>query len=482
MFRTYLKVLGASLYSTAVTDAVFASPRDQSHFSVRPELSNPLLTSLSQLSGLFLKYPSAIPLGSGRPADRFCDPEQAITLLPLYREYTEAKKPSSYRRMMSQYGSAAGLINEIIARHLEIDEGIKVKPEHIVVTVGFQEAVDICMKTLFGENDVLIVPDPVFTGITGAALLNKVELAPLTWDGAHFDPLQFDALLTSLRTKGKKPKALYVIPDFSNPSGASLPLQDRKLLLEWAHKNHILLIEDNPYNVFRYEGEKISTLKALDVHDSVIYIGTAAKTVYPALRIGYLVATQEVLTGDKSTALSTEFSKVKSFNTVNTPAMEQALFASILLKHDYSLIAYNQAQCDFNKKNLQQMLSALEEAFPTDVYPDVKWNRPQGGYFLVLHLPFYFGLVEMEECAEKYGVIVTPISMFSLSNAPRSDVRLSFTNVSPELICKGISKFAEYVKFRLEANKRHLADSAFVFKEAPTLRRETYLEPKGPVE
>lgn len=419
--------------------------------NLNANLSHPILDVMPALNELSLKYPSAISLGSGRPSDQFCQPEKVLSFLDEYEKYAKQyKQKIPYNRLIGQYGPSAGIVNEIVANHLRTDESIHVEPEDIVMTVGFQEAIELVVKTLFNKNDVIIIPDPIFVGVTGSAILNNTNIYPIKWKGDNFDKNQFEKIIADVKKQGLNPKAIYVIPDFSNPYSTNLPYEDRIALLNWAQQNSVLVIEDNPYGVFRYEDKKIPTLKSLDKFKNVIYLGTAAKTVYPGLRIGYVVADQICqLSNGKKTTLAKELAKAKSFNTVNTPPLEQALFASVLLRNKYSLVEFNQPQVVFNKENLRRMQLALNKHFPKDKYPNIKWNNPKGGYFLVINLPFEFGIKELEESAREHNVIVIPLSMFSYIGGPSNEVRLSFTNMNPEIIEEGIARFAKYVKFKL---------------------------------
>lgn len=422
------------------------------------KLFHPILNTLPALNELSLKYPKAISLGSGRPASQFCQPEQALELLNIYKEYVHAQNPDTLLNLLlGQYGPSAGIINEIVAKHLDVDEGIKVSPKAIVITVGFQEAIELCVKALFKTTDVLIIPDPIFIGVTGSALLNGVNIFPMRWKGDSFNEELFNNMLESIKLKSLNAKAMYLIPDFNNPYSTCLTLEDRLKILDWADKNNILLIEDNAYSMFRYKGEKIPTLKSLDKKKRVIYISTAAKTIYPALRIGYVVADQicEVESGPSAAPvlLATKLAEIKAFLTVNTPALEQAIFASALLKDDYSLKKTTEKQVNFNRDNLSAMLLALEKYFPKEKFANINWNSPQGGYFIVMNLPFVFGIEDLEKCADEFGVIVIPLSMFSLLDESSTEIRLSFTNVSAELIDKAIERLSNYVSYKLELLK-----------------------------
>lgn len=420
--------------------------------TINKRFQHHVLNSIMLLNELGLKYPNAISFGSGRPHDLFCEPEKLIDLLPLFKQYLlQNNSVVTFDNLLGQYGPSAGIIRQIVAEHLRVDEGIIAAPEDIVITLGCQEAIELCTKVLFDDNDVLMMPDPIFIGMTGSAIINNVNIWPFDWSGEQFDLDFFEKEVAAIRKNKKIPKAIYLIPDFNNPYGTQLALGCRVKLLAFAKKENIIIVEDAAYRFFDYHHTaRLPSLKALEP-DNVIYLGSAAKTVYPGLRIGYLVAGQRALIGEKSFALAQVFAQAKSFMSVNTPPIDQAIFAGLLLKYNYSLKEYCKPQVDFNKNNLSIMLEALEKSFPSLTYPKITWNKPRGGYFVLIKLPFYFGYDEMEECAKAYNIIVTPLSLLSISDKPRMEVRLSFTNVSPEKIREGIKRFASFVLHSLHS-------------------------------
>jgi (S)-3,5-dihydroxyphenylglycine transaminase len=194
--------------------------------------------------------------------------------------------------------------------------------------------------------------------------------------------------------------------------------------------------------MFAYDGERLPTLKSLDCHGSVIYIGSYSKTLFPGLRLGYLVADQKVAGSVRT--LAQELSKVKSLITVNSPALCQGIVAIALRRHGNSLepiVAPKRAQF---RRNRDAMIESLERKFAGD--GEVQWNRPRGGFFLTLDLGFEFGAVELKRCASDYGVIVCPLSFLSLSGGFRTQIRLSFSYVTEEEISEGVRRLARFCR------------------------------------
>jgi (S)-3,5-dihydroxyphenylglycine transaminase len=228
-----------------------------------------------------------------------------------------------------------------------------------------------------------------------------------------------------------------------------MPLEARRALLALAHEHGMLVWEDNPYGMFSYDGPPLPTLKALDEHGVVVYMGSFSKTLYPGLRLGYLVADQPVaLASGRRVPLAAELSKIKSLTTVNTSPIVQAIAGGILLETGGSLRPVVEAKLPFYRANRDRMLAALEETLGS--LEGVRWNRPEGGFFLTLTLPFDFTDDDLTVCARDYGVIVCPMRFFALTPGRERQVRLSFSYVTEEQIAEGIARLARFVRDRIE--------------------------------
>jgi (S)-3,5-dihydroxyphenylglycine transaminase len=258
-----------------------------------------------------------------------------------------------------------------------------------------------------------------------------------------------------VKASGKVPKAVYDVPDFNNPLGTSMPLENRKRLLEVARKHGVLIFEDNPYGMFCYDGDPPSTLKALDDprDPRVIYLGSFSKTLFPGLRLGYLVVDREETGADgKIRSLAAELSKVKSLTTVNTSPLTQALAGGVLVENEGSLRRVVADKLPLYRRNRDAMLAALDKHFGALGLTDrgVRWNRPGGGFFLTVDLPFVFDDAAVAECAGDFGVIVCPLSFFALAPGYERRIRLSFSYVDPERIDQGVERLARYVAMAAE--------------------------------
>jgi (S)-3,5-dihydroxyphenylglycine transaminase len=424
--------------------------------SLHDSLSDPTLEVMNFLNEIALRYPDAISFAPGRPHEKFYDPQQLTTYLDAYTRHLREERGFSEERVRTnlfQYGRTNGHIHGMIARMLEKDEGIRAAPESIVVTVGCQEGMFLSLRALFSQlTDVLLVGMPCYIGITGAARLLDIEVVPVAEGERGLDLHALEATLESLRAEGKRARALYLVADFANPSGRSLPEPERARLLEIAARADLLILEDNPYGFFSREGPRKPTLKSMDERGQVIYLGSFSKSAFPGLRVGYAVADQQV-TGPSGARhpLAEELSKIKSMLTVNTSSICQALIGGMLVVNDYSLLDANQEAIRFYKENMDATLQALERHFPRseEWARGVSWNVPDGGFFLVMKLPIEADEALLEQSARQHQVIWTPMRYFYLGTGGEHELRLSCSYLTPERIEVGIASLARLIRGEL---------------------------------
>ncbi|WP_158793796.1 PLP-dependent aminotransferase family protein [Granulicella sp. L60] len=417
--------------------------------SLKVCFSDPLLDGMNILNEVVLDFPEAISFAPGRPMERFFDLDRSLEGLGAFvakESMQNGKTEDHVKRVLGQYGRTNGFIAKQISELLRQDEDISAPHESIVITVGAQEAMAILMLGLFEPGkDILLTSNPTYIGITGLARILGIKVVGVTSDESGIVPLSLVEAIQVASEAGRV-RALYDIPDFNNPLGSYLPLERRKEILEICKRNEVFLIEDNPYGMFLYEGKKLPTLKSLDSHGTVIYIGSFSKTIFPSLRVGFLVADQIV--SNENHFLAQELSKIKSLLTVNTSGLSQAIVAGILIEERGSLKSLIQPQLEQLRRNRDALLSSLSIAFE-DLVPTVSWNRPVGGFFLTLTIPFTFGIEEMYFVAKKYGVIACPMSLFTIGSGCETQIRLAFSYLDPSQIENGVRALASYVRDRL---------------------------------
>jgi (S)-3,5-dihydroxyphenylglycine transaminase len=419
-------------------------------------LEDPALNSMNFLNEVANHYPDAVSFAAGRPFEEFWEVDELGRYLTRFsdhlrhdRGYTEEQ----VRRTLFQYGRTKGIVHELVAANLELDEGIVADPESIVVTVGCQEAMVLVLRALrSGPQDVLLSVSPTYVGLTGAARLVDMPVLPVASGEAGID---LDDLLSTIqraRAAGLRPRGLYVMPDFANPSGVSMSEKTRRVLLSLAREEDFLLLEDNPYGLFHGDARRVPTLKALDEQRRVVYLGSFAKTVLPGARVGYVVADQTVTGADGTVRLlADELSKIKSMLTVNTPAIAQAVVGGKLLEHGCSLVLANRREREIYAANRTQLVEGLAARFGAG--SPVRWNVPAGGFFVVVTVPFVVDDALLTRSARDYGVLWTPMHHFyDTAGDGREGVRalrLACSVVTPEQIEVGLDRLTRLIEDEL---------------------------------
>src|SRR6204780_1667693 len=380
--------------------------REALHTSV----TDPVSASMNFLNDLPGRFPAAISLAAGRPFDEFYAVEDVERYLAVYVGHLRAQglAEARVRQAILQYGRTNGQLGMMIARMLQIDEDISVPEESVMVTSGCQEAMIIALRGLAAQpEDVVLAAEPCYVGFTGAARVLGVPVVPVPETAQGISPEAVARVAREVRAGGRRPRALYVVSNFANPSGGSLGGEDRRR----------------------------PALKSLDPDQRVIYLGSFAKSVFPGARVGFLVADQTVVSADgHRSLLADELSTVKSMVTVNTSPIAQAVIGGFLLSCGYSLRAANQEKISFYRRNMATLLAALERHFAD---PAISWNTPSGGFFAVLNVPVRADEKLVELSARDYGVLWTPISFFYAGGGGSHAIRLSCSALATGQIEEG---------------------------------------------
>jgi (S)-3,5-dihydroxyphenylglycine transaminase len=421
--------------------------KEELHSSV----SDPLLDTMNFLNEVTHRYPEAISFAPGRPYEGFFDVEQLFTHLRQYLDHLERTGSSAeeVRRAVFQYGATGGQIRELIADSLRKDEGIDVPAESIVVTVGAQEAMLLAVRALIsGPDDVLLVSSPCYVGITGAARLLDVRVRAVSERDDGFRCADLEVAIEAERAAGRRPRAFYLVPDHSNPSGATVSRAARHELLDLAARHDLLLLEDSPYRLVS-SGRQLPTLKALDRERRVVHLGSFSKTLFPGARVGFAVADQIVVDRQGATGfLADELSKIKSMVTVNTSALSQAVVAGMLLSVQGHASRLNTATAAYYADAMLTVVRELDRCFPAADREalGVRWNEPTGGFFLSVTLPFRADDAALVRSAENYGVVWTPMSYFYPEGGGEHSLRLSVSCLTQADIVEGVARLARFVR------------------------------------
>ncbi|GAA4063620.1 PLP-dependent aminotransferase family protein [Actinomadura miaoliensis] len=413
-------------------------------------VSSPVLDTMNFLNEITLRYPEAISFAPGRPYDGFFDNEQIFTHIRRFLDHlaAEGSTPQDVRTAVFQYGPTAGQIRDVLADSLRVDEDIDVPPESIVVTVGAQEGMLLVLRALMGgPDDVLLVSSPCYVGITGAARLLDVTLTAVEERENGISCDDVEAAILAEHARGRRPRAFYVVPDHSNPSGTTMDLKTRHALLDLAARHDFLVLEDTPYRLVS-PGTPLPTLKSLDRERRVVHLGSFSKTLFPGARVGFVIADQRVVDADgRGGLLADEIAKIKSMVTVNTSSLSQAAVAGALLASDGRLSELNTDAAAYYGRAMSSVLAGLDRTIPADrrAALGVRWNRPTGGFFLRLEVPFRADNAALTRSAQDFGVIWTPMSYFYPQGGGEHAIRLSTSYLTTAEIEEGTARLARFI-------------------------------------
>jgi 2-aminoadipate transaminase len=387
--------------------------------------------------------PDVISLAGGLPDTSTFAPE-------LYAKVMAKVAAESTARAL-QYGPTEGMavatrcIVEVMA-----EEGTVVDPSEVIVTTGGQQVIDLVCKTLIDPGDVIVAEAPTYPGAvpTFSAYQADVEQIGMDSDGMPIDALE--ATLDRLQAQGRKPKFIYTIPNFQNPGGVTMSLARRRRLVEVARERELLVLEDNPYGMLRYEGEALPTLYSLDAEalgrggasDLVIYLGTFSKILSPGLRLGWAVAPRPVL---EKLNLGKQGSDLCSSSV--TQMFVAAYFAELGADGEPGWRAYVERLKDLYRRRRDVMLEALEEHFGERA----TWTRPQGGMFIWATLDERIDTTDLLALARKSeGVAFVPgRAAFMDGRSGSSSMRLNFAGVPDDDIREGIRRIGNAMREQL---------------------------------
>ena len=416
--------------------------RETLHTSV----TDPVAASMNFLNEVASRFPAAISLAAGRPFDGFYDVEDVQRYLVRYFGYLRAlgMDESRVKQTILQYGRTNGQLGAMIAKMLDVDEDIRVPADSIMVTSGCQEAMVIALRGLCATpEDVVLAAEPCYVGFTGAARVLGITVVPVPETAQGLRPETVARVARDVRASGRRPRALYVVSNFANPSGVSLSVEVRRGLIQVASDEDLLILEDDPYGLFGLDDTRTPTLKSLDTDQRTIYLGSFAKSVFAGARVGFLVADQTVVSaaGHRS-LLADELSTIKSMVTVNTSPIAQAVIGGVLASCGYSLRAANREKIEFYRTGLRALVAALERHFAD---PAFSWNSPSGGFFAVLNGPVRADEKLLELSARDYGVLWTPMSFFYLNGGGSHSIRLSCSALMPDQVDEGVRRLAALI-------------------------------------
>ena len=326
-----------------------------------------------------------------------------------------------------QYGATQGVteLREAVA------ERYGVSLDRVQITSSSQQGIDVCTRVMVDPGDVILTSNPSYLGALQSFCSYRADIRGIAHDD---DPDAFrqayEDEISSVKAAGKKIRFLYMIPDFQNPSGESLTLEERKMLVELAQKHDFLIVEDSPYRELRYEGEHIPTMYSLDP-DRVIHLGSFSKIFAPGFRLGWAIAHPEIL--DKIYVC-------KQSLDLCPPIFDQYVAAEFLRSGRLDANLAKSIELYKGKRDL--LLRLLQEHMPEGV----RWTRPEGGLFLFLTMPEGFDAVRFYDVALDAGVAYVAGEFFHPDRSGKNTMRMNFSFMSPEKITEGVKLLAKLLK------------------------------------
>ena len=322
-----------------------------------------------------------------------------------------------------QYGATQGVpeLREAVA------ERCGVPVERVQITSSSQQGIDVCTRVLVDPGDVILTSSPSYLGALQSFRSYRADIRGVAHD-ADTDAFraEYERVIAQAEAEGKKIKFLYMIPDFQNPSGESLTLQERRMLVSLAQKHDFLIVEDSPYRELRYEGEPIPTMYSLDP-DRVIHLGSFSKIFAPGFRLGWAIAHPDIL--DKIYVC-------KQSLDLCPPIFDQYVAAEFLKSGRLDANLKKSIELYRSKRDL--LLSQLEEHMPEGI----TWTHPEGGLFLFLTMPEGFDAVRFYDRALDAGVAYVAGEFFHPDGSGKNTMRMNFSFMSPQKIKEGVELLA----------------------------------------
>lgn len=323
-----------------------------------------------------------------------------------------------------QYGATQGVteLREVLSARYGVPM------ERIQITTSSQQGIDVCTRILADPGDVILTSDPSYLGALQSFRSYRADVVGVPHEDA---PERFRqawrAAISRVLESGRKVKFLYMIPDFQNPSGETLSLREREILVSLAEEYGFLVVEDSPYRELRYSGEPVPTMYSL-APDTVLHLGSFSKIFAPGFRLGWIFGNPEVL--DKIYVC-------KQSLDLCPPVFDQYVAAEFMGSGRLDRNLVKSISLYREKRDL--MLSLLEENMPDGV----TWTHPDGGLFLFLTMPEDFDSVAFYDTALDAGVAYVAGSFFRTDGGGRNTMRLNFSFMTPERITEGIKLLAK---------------------------------------
>ena len=384
--------------------------------------------AVSEVRALFsvVSRPEVVSLAGGMPY---------VSALPqelLAKAYNDmmAKKGN----LAIQYGGGQGdLVLRDQIRELMALEGIQSSVEDLVITTGSQHGLDLLSGLFLDKGDVVVAEGPSYVGALGIFRHYEADVEHVYTDHDGMSPEALQETITKLKAEGRKIKFLYLVPNFANPSGVTLSADRRPKILEICKREHILIIEDNPYGLLYFDKPVPDALRAVE-EDGVVYLGSFSKILAPGFRVGYVLAPP---------AIRDKMVLAQESALLCPSSFTQMMISEYLANADWK------GQIDTFRGVYRERKDAALAAMH-EYLPDLHTTRPDGGFYLWVTLPEGVDSKAMLPLAVKELVAYTPGTAFYGDGTGHNKLRVCYSYPTPENIKIGIKRLANVINLQTE--------------------------------
>jgi 2-aminoadipate transaminase len=335
---------------------------------------------------------------------------------------------SEFGPRVVQYSATDGVVDlrRWIADQYSVELGRPVAVDgEIVVTHGSQQALDLIAKVMIDPGDVVVSESPAYLGAVQALELFEPRFEVIPGDEHGMCVEQLAERLAA----GLRPKLVYVVPNFHNPSGATLSLERRRLLAALADQYELLIVEDDPYGAIRFEGEPLPPVAAFT--ERVVHLSTFSKIVAPGFRVGWMIGPPEVMAW---------VARAKQAADLHTATFAQLLLANVVSQPGW-LDAQKARIVPMYRDRCQALVAALHE----QLGDRIRFHRPHGGMFLWTEFERVPNTKVLLQHAVEAGVAFVPGSAFTIDQQPDAKARLSYSTLTPDLLGEAVRRLSSAV-------------------------------------
>ena len=396
---------------------------------------------IERYAGLFAQRTQVMKSSAMRDLMALTEREDVISLAGGMPD-TSTFPADSYASLMSrvaaqscaralQYGPTDGLaVAKDCIVQVMAAEGMDVDVDEVLVTTGAQQAIDLVCKTLLDPGDVVVTEAPTYPGAVPTFSAYQADVVQVTMDRDGLRTCELTELLDRLEADGRRPKFIYTVPSFHNPAGVTMSAERREELVRIAGERELLILEDNPYGLLRYEGEALPPLRSLD-EEFVIYAGTFSKILSPGVRLGWAVAPAPVLA---------KMNIGKQSSDLCSSSISQYFVSAYFESGAWE--DYVRSLIEIYRLRRDVMLDALAEHFPREA----TWTHPRGGLFIWATLPDYIDTTDLLARALQEHVAFVPGRAAYVDGRGGSEMRLNFSGVGEDEIREGVHRIGAVVR------------------------------------